>query len=144
VTLAEHTIHEDAPSKFISATGRTEAIATSALMTEEMAHGQGEAFLGDEEGKRWSTSHVTYERSPRNRSEAIRIHGTKVTTAATPPRARPGERRSDGRGEGPATAPSAAWRRGAGLDQGDARRGDRPVWGSRGAVVGPAGPVVCA
>jgi 5-methylcytosine-specific restriction protein A len=77
VTLAEHTILEDVPSKFTFDTGRTEVMTSNALMTEEMAHGHGEAFLGDEEGKRRYALHVSYERSPRNRAEAIRIHGMK-------------------------------------------------------------------
>jgi 5-methylcytosine-specific restriction protein A len=46
-------------------------------VTEEIAHGHGEEFLGDPEGKRRYVLHVAYERSPRNRAAAIRTHGTK-------------------------------------------------------------------
>lgn len=76
ITLAEHTLNRDSPSQFVFDTRRTEAIAASALLTEELVHGQGEAFIGDPEGRRRSVLHVSYERSPRNRAEAIRIHGT--------------------------------------------------------------------
>lgn len=76
ITLVEHSIHLDRPSQFVFDTRRSEAVANSALITEELAHGQGEAFLGDPEGRKRYALHVSYERSPRNRAEALRIHGT--------------------------------------------------------------------
>jgi 5-methylcytosine-specific restriction protein A len=76
VTLAEHSVGQGAKSHFVFDTTRSDAVAESALATEELAHGHGEAFLGDPEGRRRYKLHVTYERSPRNRAEAIRIHGT--------------------------------------------------------------------
>lgn len=76
VRLVQHTLNRDTPSRFVFDTDRTEVLAASALVTEELTHGQGEAFLGDPEGRRRYVLHITYERSPRNREEALRIHGT--------------------------------------------------------------------
>jgi 5-methylcytosine-specific restriction protein A len=76
IALVEHTIYPDRPSQFVFDTRRAEALTTNALATEELTHGQGEAFLGDPEGRRRYALHVSYERSPRNRAEAIHIHGT--------------------------------------------------------------------
>lgn len=75
VSLARSTINQGSPSQFVFDTKRTEALAASALLTEEMAHGHGEAFLGDPEGRRRYGLHVSYERSKENRAEAVRLHG---------------------------------------------------------------------
>jgi 5-methylcytosine-specific restriction protein A len=76
VELVKHTINSTGPSRFEFETKRFDAIAASALVTEEIAHGSGAGFLGDEEGRRRYALHISYERSPRNRREAIRLHGT--------------------------------------------------------------------
>jgi 5-methylcytosine-specific restriction protein A len=77
VALTEHTLRDDAPSSFVFEALRINATANSALVTEDVTHGLGENFVGDEEGRRRYALHVTYERSRRNRTEAIRIHGTR-------------------------------------------------------------------
>ena len=40
-----------------------------------MTHGQGEEFIADPEGRKRYVLHITYERSIKNRKEALRIHG---------------------------------------------------------------------
>lgn len=57
-------------------THRSDAIASNALATEDEAHGTA-PHTPDEEGKQRLGQHVAYERSRKNRAEAIRIHGTE-------------------------------------------------------------------
>lgn len=60
---------------FTLSTNRSDAIASNALSTEDEAHGTA-PYVPDEEGQQRLRTHVGYERSRRNRAEAIRIHGT--------------------------------------------------------------------
>lgn len=76
IHLVQSEVLSDRPSKFVFETIKTEALASSAMNVEEITHGQGENFVGDPEGKKRYVLHVTYERSPRNRANAIKIHGT--------------------------------------------------------------------
>ena len=76
IELVHHELCADVPSKFVFQTQKTEALASSALIAEEMTHGQGTDFIGDPEGKKRYLLHVTYASSPRNRANAIKIHGT--------------------------------------------------------------------
>ncbi len=46
------------------------------LLTEKITHGDVSS-IPDEEGKKRVITHVAYERSPKNRKQAIKIHGTK-------------------------------------------------------------------
>jgi 5-methylcytosine-specific restriction enzyme A len=65
------------PSRFTFCNSMSLATATSAIVTEETAHGDVEAeFVPDEEGRRILRQHVTYERSRKNRARALEIHGT--------------------------------------------------------------------
>jgi 5-methylcytosine-specific restriction enzyme A len=59
-------------------THRSDAIAINALVTEDEAHATA-SYTPDEEGKKRLSHHVAYERSRRNRAEAIRLHGTACT-----------------------------------------------------------------
>jgi 5-methylcytosine-specific restriction protein A len=77
VTLVGYTSRLDAPSRFVLGTKRTEALAASAALTEEMVFGDGEGLAGETEGRKRYGLDVSYERSPANRAAAIRIHGTK-------------------------------------------------------------------
>lgn len=64
--------------KLLPETQRAEWVSASALHTEEVTHGIIPAsFAGYEEGTKKLRLHAEYERDPRNRAEAIRIHGTK-------------------------------------------------------------------
>lgn len=75
IQLVQCELLSDRPSRFVFETIKTEALASSAMIVEEITHGQGEDFIGDPEGKKRYALHVTYERSQRNRAEAIRFHG---------------------------------------------------------------------
>ncbi len=78
VRLKKHRLLAERPSKFVFSTTRSEASALSGLATEESAQGEPEAqFVPDEEGRKFLRQHVAYERSIKNRAEAIRIHGTR-------------------------------------------------------------------
>jgi 5-methylcytosine-specific restriction protein A len=57
---------------------KSEAIARSSLLTEQLTDGQSEeVFTPDSEGQKRVGQHTYYERSPKNRARAIEIHGTK-------------------------------------------------------------------
>ena len=55
----------------------TPPIAGNSLRTEDLTHGQGEFHIPDKEGRERYAFHIRYERSRKNRAEAIRIHGAK-------------------------------------------------------------------
>ena len=77
ITLKKYEIRIDEPSKFTFNTNRFDAIANSNSISEQITHGNyDESFIPDEEGKRYIQQHISYERSSRNRAEAIRLHGT--------------------------------------------------------------------
>lgn len=75
VSLLRHELRQDEPSTFVFSTARAEVLDQSAILTEQATHGIVEIFSGDEEGGRRTVQHVRYERSAKNRAEAIRIHG---------------------------------------------------------------------
>jgi 5-methylcytosine-specific restriction protein A len=77
VFLEWHERHINDPSRFRFRTDAFAAQAERDVATEEATNGAAESnFVPDEEGRRILKTHVSYERSRRNRAEAIRIHGT--------------------------------------------------------------------
>lgn len=78
VKLINYEQNVEAPSSFSFTTARSEALATSSLLTEELTHGlMDRDFEPDIEGRRKIQRHLSYERSRRNRAKAIEIHGTR-------------------------------------------------------------------
>lgn len=77
VLVSSYEKREPESSLFVFETIKTESNTTNALLTEEVTHGITDQFTGDPEGAERVALHVTYERSPKNRAAAIRIHGTK-------------------------------------------------------------------
>jgi hypothetical protein len=72
ILLLSHNPKSSEPSLFVFTTGKGEATASSAIATEERAHGiADEGFVPDAEGRRIINQHVTYERSARNRARAL-------------------------------------------------------------------------
>jgi len=77
IFLSRYRRNADKPSHLRFYTEESVAKADSDVETEEATHGGvDETFVPDPEGNRKMRMHVSYERSPRNRAEAIRIHGT--------------------------------------------------------------------
>lgn len=77
VHLRECQRHTDRPSRFVFDTKRTEVIAAGAIEAEKAAQGTpGADYVPEPEGRKKLRQHVEYERSRKNRAEAIRIHGT--------------------------------------------------------------------
>lgn len=78
VELTEHIINDDSPSKFVFRFLRNTAIAEGSIATEARTHGLlDEEFEPDEEGREKIRRHVVYERSRKNRTKAIELHGTR-------------------------------------------------------------------
>ena len=76
LTLSSHQLHTDRPSKFVFQLTSL-ATALSSIETEQTTHGIIDPnFVPDEEGRRIIRTHVTFERSPRNRARAIQLHGS--------------------------------------------------------------------
>lgn len=78
VFLDDFTRRVGRPSRFSFQTSRFEALASSAIATEEETHGgvSGD-WSADPEGKQNIVMCVRYERSRKNRARALAIHGTK-------------------------------------------------------------------
>jgi 5-methylcytosine-specific restriction enzyme A len=76
IHLASHKVRGGKPTHFTFVTGRSEIIAAASLATEQASLAEGDAFEGDPEGRERMVAHIRYERSLKNREEAIRIHGT--------------------------------------------------------------------
>ncbi len=76
IDLVRYQRHVDSPSRF---TFRVPAEhPDDTLETELVTHGQtNEEFIPDAEGRRIIRRHVAYERSQRNRQQALEIHGTR-------------------------------------------------------------------
>lgn len=74
VALERYDLLDDQPSKFVFATA--EAIAAEAHRTEDLARSNDELYHAEIEGARRLRLRIEYDRSDRNRAEAIRIHGT--------------------------------------------------------------------
>lgn len=78
VYLCDYELHTDRPSRFEFAVDAIEAQAISSLSTELKTHGHISAeFVPDAEGAARLSQHVSYERSRKNRAEALRIHGNR-------------------------------------------------------------------
>jgi 5-methylcytosine-specific restriction enzyme A len=76
ICLSRHEKNTEAPSRFTFRVPSEHPDDT--LETELLTHGQpNEEFIPDEEGRRVIRVHVSYERSPRNRSRALEIHGNR-------------------------------------------------------------------
>jgi 5-methylcytosine-specific restriction enzyme A len=76
VYLADWKIFNEKPSIFIFSTIRSLALSAGISSTEQQKIGGNEGFIADPEGKRRTKTHVTYERSVKNRAKAIEMHGT--------------------------------------------------------------------
>lgn len=74
IHLSRHERHEDSPSRF---TFRVPSEQPDAILeTELVTHGQiPDEYVPSPEGRRVMRLHVAYERSPRNRRQALEIHG---------------------------------------------------------------------
>ncbi len=57
-------------------TGQSEKIAEESLEVDDVTHGDVDKAIPDSEGKKRIRLHVSYERSQKNRREAIKKHGT--------------------------------------------------------------------
>jgi predicted HNH restriction endonuclease len=56
---------------------RSETIAEDSLQVDDVTHGDiDEKVVPDTEGRKRLVRHVSYERSQKNRREAIKLHGT--------------------------------------------------------------------
>jgi 5-methylcytosine-specific restriction protein A len=77
IFLIAHELRADTPSHFEFSLSMTDAIAQGDLETELLTHGaEIDAFIPDAEGRRRMCQSIAYERSPRNRAQALKIHGT--------------------------------------------------------------------
>lgn len=77
VFLVDYKINTDRPSTFIFSTSVSLAIGFSSLSTEQdKTNYTKNRFISDKEGAKRVEIHVSYERSLKNRSKAIEIHGT--------------------------------------------------------------------
>ncbi|MFB5762937.1 HNH endonuclease [Paenibacillus medicaginis] len=75
--LVDYKQYSDKPSIFILSTSVNQALSASALSTEQNKTNSVEInFIADEEGATKTRIHVSYERSIKNRTKAIEIHGT--------------------------------------------------------------------
>jgi 5-methylcytosine-specific restriction enzyme A len=76
VYLADWKIFKEKPSIFIFSPIKSLALSAGINSTEQQKTGSNEGFIADPEGEKISKTHVTYERSIKNRAKAIEIHGT--------------------------------------------------------------------
>jgi hypothetical protein len=61
----------------------TEKVAEESLQVDDVTHGDiDEAVIPDSEGRKRLVRHISYERSPKNRRLAIRLHGTTCAVCA--------------------------------------------------------------
>src|SRR5215213_6126664 len=68
---------EGLPGGLQSGTDPSEKIAEDSLQVDDVTHGEiDEKVVPDSEGRKRLVQHVSYERSQKNRREAIKIHGT--------------------------------------------------------------------
>jgi predicted restriction endonuclease len=68
---------EGIPTQLMLAPDRSEEVAASSLEVDDIVHGDVEDVIPDSEGRKRLVQHVSYERSPKNRALAIKIHGTR-------------------------------------------------------------------
>jgi hypothetical protein len=68
---------ERLPDGLQLATDRSKKVAEDSLQVDDVTHGDiDEAVIPDSEGRKRLVRHVSYERSPKNRRLAIKLHGT--------------------------------------------------------------------
>jgi hypothetical protein len=66
--------------ELLLAPDRSEEIAEDSRQVDDVTHGTvDEEEIPDSEGRKWIVQHVNYERSQKNRTRAIEIHGTTCT-----------------------------------------------------------------
>jgi len=75
VWLVHSSIHQDKPCRFVFSTIRSTVLALRDSATESSSPDQ-DVFTPDHEGRKRLVQHIVYERSPRNRARAIKLHGT--------------------------------------------------------------------
>jgi len=72
------------PSSLQPGTDPSEKIAEESLEVDDVTHGDiEEKVVPDSEGRKRLVQHVSYERSQKNRREAIRLHGTTCTVCGS-------------------------------------------------------------
>jgi 5-methylcytosine-specific restriction enzyme A len=77
IFLVDYELNKKGPSHFEFALDSDVAAALGGLATEARTHGTSpDVFIPDEEGHRSIKEYVTYERSVKNRAQALKIHGT--------------------------------------------------------------------
>jgi 5-methylcytosine-specific restriction endonuclease McrA len=62
--------------------GQSEKIAEESLEVDDVTHGDVDKAIPDSEGRKRIRLHASYERSQKNRRDAIRIHGTTCAVCA--------------------------------------------------------------
>jgi hypothetical protein len=68
---------EGLPEELLLALDRSERVAEDSLQVDDVTHGTvDEEEIPDSEGRKRIVQHVAYERSRKNRTRAIEIHGT--------------------------------------------------------------------
>ena len=76
--LGTYELRTTAPSRFEFSLDADTATALSDLETEALTHGvEIDTFFADEEGRQRIRTHISYERSAKNRARALKVHGTK-------------------------------------------------------------------
>jgi predicted restriction endonuclease len=74
---------EGLPGGLQPETDHSEKVAEDSLQVDDIAHGDiDETVIPDSEGDKRLVQHVSYERSPKNRRIAIKIHGTTCAVCA--------------------------------------------------------------
>ncbi len=77
IHLSNYQRNQDRPSRFEFMTARSEVVSSAALSTDQATQGEPDkTFIPDPEGQKKLRQHVVYERSQKNRAQAIKIHGT--------------------------------------------------------------------
>lgn len=77
IFLIDHELKADTPSHFEFSLSRADAIAQADLETELLTHGaEIDTFVPEAEGRKRMRQSIEYERSPRNRAQALKLHGT--------------------------------------------------------------------
>ena len=56
---------------------RSEEVAASSLEADDVVHGGVENVIPDSEGRKLAVQHLSYERSHKNRTMVIKVHGTR-------------------------------------------------------------------
>lgn len=67
---------EGLPDELLLAPDRSERVAEDSRQVDDVTHGDVDKVIPDSEGRKRIRLHASYERSEKNRREAIKIHGT--------------------------------------------------------------------